>query len=153
MQARIDKIDNLIREGYVLKRTSYGFIDFKNSNGTSVQIFGRLFQRSPAGFSWIAFFFPWAVCTQIREWSYFYFTGACFVFVSLFQAITSLDGTTGAGFAISIIYGYMYPYLRKLSGENGTIDMPKGRSIVIGFLLSIVCIIPSLIIDVVVAFL
>ena len=149
MQAKIDKIDKLIQEGYTLKKTNFGFIDFKNTNGKNVQILGRLFKKSPAGFSWIAFFFPAIVCTQIREWSYFYVAGTYWIIASLFQPMTSIDGSSAAGFGLSIIYGYMFPYLRKLSSEIGTTDMPKGRSIVIGILLSIACTIPSLIIDIV----
>jgi len=114
-----------------------------------VQVFGRLFKKSPAGFSWIAFFFPAIVCTQIREWSYFYVAGTCWIIASLFQAMTSFDGNAAVGFGLSIMYGYMFPYLRKLSIDLGTTDMPKGRSIVIGILLSIACAIPSLIIDIV----
>lgn len=148
MQVRIDKIDKLIQAGYTLNKTAYGFIDFRNSTGKSVQVFGGLFRRSPVGFSWIAFFFPAFVCTQIREWSYFYVAGTYFIMVSISQAILGA-GSTFLGFGICIVYGYMFPYLRRLSSDFGTIDMPRWRAIVIGLFLSVACAIPSLIIDII----
>ena len=65
MQAKIGKINKLIDEGYSLTKLKHGFVDLKNSSGRSISVFGVF--SSPAGFSWIAFFFPFAVCSQIKE--------------------------------------------------------------------------------------
>jgi len=46
-----------------------------------------------------------------------------------------------------VTYGYMFPYLRKIAKDNGTVDQSKAKSIIVGILLSIACVIPSLIID------
>lgn len=146
MQAKIDKINDLVKGGYTLKKTDYGLIDFRNSSGKAVNIFGGL--KSPAGFSWIAFFFAFAVCSQIKEWSYFYISGALLVIASLINGITGFDASTAAGIAVGILYGYMFPYLRKTSKDAGVIDTPIGKSILIGILLSIACAIPSFIIDI-----
>ena len=90
MQSRLDRIDALIKEGHTLEKKWGYYPDLKTSSGKSVNIFGPLFRLSgPAGFSWIAFFFPWAVCAQIREWSYFYFV-----------CIFSLVETASASFLI-----------------------------------------------------
>lgn len=150
MQAKISKINKLVDEGYVLTRTKYGFVDCKNSSGRSVNIFGLF--RSPAGFSWIAFFFPFAVCSQIKEWSYFYYCGILLAIASLIQGITGFEAGSAVGIAIGVQYAYMFPYLRKIASDSGVVDSSVGKSIVIGILLSILAAIPSMIIDGVFAF-
>ena len=81
MKSRLDRIDALISEGYTLNKIWGFYPDLKTSAGKSVDIFGSLFRLAgPAGFSWVAFFFPWAVCVQIREWPFFY---SLFYFFSL----------------------------------------------------------------------
>ena len=146
MQLKIDRINKLIEEGYTLKKEK-GFINFRNSSGKTVNIFG--FFKSPAGFSWIAFFFPFAVCTQIKEWSYFYLAGGVFAVLSIINVVTGFDGSSAGSIAISMNYAYMFPYLRKIASDKGTIEKSKAKSIIIGLLLSIVCVIPSLIIEVI----
>ena len=146
MQEKIGKIEKLVQDGYTLKKTEYGFIDFRNSSEKPVNIFGGF--KSPAGFSWIAFCFPFAVCTQIKEWSYFYVTGCLFAIVAVIHGITGYDANTAGGIAIAVTYGYMFPYLRKIAKDNGTSENSKRKSILIGILLSIACIIPSIIIDI-----
>ena len=146
MQAKIDKINKLIEEGYTLQKTNQGFIDFRNASGKPVNIYGLL--KSPAGFSWIAFFFPFAVCAQIKEWSYFYINGIAFAIIALIHGSTGIDGNNAAGFAIAITYGYMFPYLRKIAQDSGVEDASKGKSILIGILLSIACLAPSYLIDI-----
>ncbi|MDC3056678.1 hypothetical protein OA093_00790 [bacterium] len=72
MKSRLDRIDALISEGYTLNKIWGFYPDLKTAAGKSVEIFGSLFRLAgPAGFSWVAFFFPWVVCTQIREWTFF----------------------------------------------------------------------------------
>ena len=112
MQIKIDRINALIAQGYTLKKSGIN-IDFRNSSGRPVSIFG--FFASPAGFSWIAFFFPFAVCAQIKEWSFF----------------------------------YVFPYLRLLAKQSGTEEYSKTKSILLGFFLAFVSVIPSVIIDVI----
>ena len=151
MQEKLEKIERLIQDGYTLKK-EYGIIDFRNSSGKPVHIYGSQYRviglfNSPAGFSWIGFFFPFAVCAQIKEWSYFYISGCWFCILALFHGITGLNADTAGAFAISLTYGYMLPYLRKIAKDTGIVDQPKGQSIFMGILLSIACGIPSLIID------
>lgn len=143
MQLKIDKINKLIDEGYTLNKKNGG-IDFRTSSGKVVNLFGF---NSPAGFSWIAFFFPFAVCTQIKEWSYFYITGGMFTLLSIVNVVTGLDGSTGGSIAIALLYGSMFPYLRKIASDSGITENSKAKSILIGLLLSIVCVIPSIIIE------
>jgi len=146
MQEKLEKIERLIRDGYTLEKTKYGFIDFRNSSGTPVNIFGGL-KSSPAGFSWVGFFFPFAVCTQIKEWSYFYISGCLCCIFAFLHGITGYDTNTAGSIAISMLYGYMVPYLRKIAKDKGIADQPKGRSIFVGILLAIASVIPSIIID------
>ena len=145
MQERIGRIDKLIEEGYTLKKIK-GFVDFRNASENPVNIYGFL-KKSPAGFSWIAFFFPFAVCFQIKEWSYFYFSGIAFFVVSLIDGITGVDGNSAAGFAISLYYGYAFPYLRKIAQDSGVEEVSKWRSIVFGLILSMAVLIPSYLVD------
>ena len=148
MQGKLEKIESLIQDGYTLKKKEYGVIDFRNSSGKPVNISGG-FKSSPAGFSWIGFFFPFAVCAQIKEWSYFYICGCFFSILALLHGVTGYNTDTAGGIAISITYGYMFPYLRKIAKDNGIADQPKGQSILVGILLSIACSIPSIIIDII----
>ena len=89
MQEKIEKINKLINEGYSLNKTKYGFIYLKNSSGRSISVSGIF--RSPAGFSWIAFLFPFAVCSQIKEWSYFYYVGIVLAIASFIEGATGLE--------------------------------------------------------------
>ena len=145
MQARLDRIDALISSGYTLER-KYGYYpDLKKSSGESVNIFGGLFSLSgPAGFSWIAFFFPWAVCAQIKEWSFFYFV-AVFSFFSTALSIWLGTNTNVASFLTCFFYASMYPYLRYLAAKGNVKEYSKAASIVIGMLLWILAIVPSFI--------
>lgn len=148
MQARIGKINKLIDEGYSLTKTKYGYADLKNSSGRSInkcRIFG-----SPAGFSWIAFLFPFAVCSQIKEWSYFYNIGVMFAVFSLVQGITGFDTSNAVGIAIvayTYQYAYNFPYLRKIASDSGIVDNSVGKSITYGIVFSLIAVIPAIIID------
>ena len=143
MQERVEKIEKLIQEGYSLQKADYGFPEFKSSSGKVVNIFAK----SPAGFSWIAFFFPFAVCTQIKEWTYFYIAAAIFALASIIHGFLGFDASLAASLSISILYGYAFPYLRKIAKDRGVEDQSKVKFIVIGLLLSIVAAIPSVILD------
>ncbi|MDC0325942.1 hypothetical protein OAL60_00735 [bacterium] len=149
MQAKIGKINKLIAEGYSLTKSRYGFVDLKNSSGRSISIYGIL--SSPAGFSWIAFLFPFAVCSQIKEWSYFYYIGVVSAIASLVQGITGFEASNAVGIAIGVQYAYMFPYLRKIASDSRVVDNPVGKSIVYGVVFSLIAVIPAIIIDVVFA--
>ena len=144
MQEKLNKIEKLIQSGYTLKKTNFGFVDFRNSSDKPVSIGGL---KSPAGFSWIAFFFPFAVCSQIKEWSYFYINGCLFVILSIIHGATGNDLSSYGGIGLGVTYGYMFPYLRKIAKDDGTVDEPRVKFIIIGIFLSIVSVVPSLVID------
>tara|TARA_B100001964_G_C13756581_1_gene389814 strand:- start:41 stop:502 length:462 start_codon:yes stop_codon:yes gene_type:complete len=141
MQSKIEKINNLTYQGYTLSMRN-GAVDLRNSSGKPVNIYW-----GPAGFSWIAFFFPFAVCSQIKEWSYFYVVGSILLLASLVQGTTGYEANYALGTVIGINYGFMFPYLRKIANDSGVEEIPKGKSIIVGLLLTIVCAIPSLLID------
>ena len=112
------------------------------------QHFGSLFRLSgPAGFSWIAFFFPWAVCVQIREWPFFY---SLFIF-SLFDTILSIffEASTSTASLLSLLtcywYACMFPYLRYLAAKKNVDEVSKTSSFLIGFVLCLLALTPSLI--------
>lgn len=148
MKIKLDRIDALISEGYTLNKTWGYYPDLKTSSGKSVNIFGSLFRLSgPAGFSWIAFFFPWAVCVQIREWPFFY---SLFIF-SLFDTILVIFFETSTSIAslLSLLtcywYACMFPYLRYLAAKKNVDEVSKTSSFLIGFVLCLLALTPSLI--------
>ena len=149
MQTKIGKINKLIDEGYSLSKSRYGFVDLKNSSGRSISVYGIF--SSPAGFSWIAFFFPFAVCSQIKEWSYFYYIGVVSAIASLVQGITGFEASNAVGIAIGVQYAYMFPYLRKIASDSGVVDKSVGISIAYGVVFSLIAVIPAIIIDMVFA--
>ena len=144
MQVRSDRIEARINEGHSLEKKWGYYPDLKTSSGKSVNIFGPLFRLSgPAGFSWIAFFFPWVVCAQIREWSYFYFV--CLFSLFATAANIAFDTSSGITFLTSFCYANMFPYLRYLAKKRDVQEISKGSSIVIGFSLGVLALVPSFI--------
>ena len=148
MKTRLDRIDALISEGYTLKKIWGFYPDLKTSSGKSVDIFGSLFHLAgPAGFSWVAFFFPWVVCTQIREWPFFY----SLFFFSLFDTILAIffEPSTSVTSLLSLLtcywYACMLPYLRYLAAKRNVNEISKTSSILIGFALCLLALTPSLI--------
>ena len=73
MQARLDKIEAHLNEHNLRVEKRYGFYPVlkSNSNDSVKPLPTR--RAAGSGFSWIAFFFPDALCTQIREFSFFHF--------------------------------------------------------------------------------
>ena len=148
MKTRLDRIEALISEGYTLNKKWGYYPDLKTSSGKSVDIFGPLFRLAgPAGFSWVAFFFPWVVCVQIREWSFFYFLAI----FSLFDIILDifLETPTSITKLLSLIpcywYACMFPYLRYLATQRDVEEISKTSSILIGLALCFLALIPSFI--------
>ena len=143
MQTRLDKIDSLIQDGYTLEKKWGYYPDLKNSTGKSIDIFGGFLRFSgPAGFSWIAFFFPWAVCAQIKEWSFFYFVGI-FSLISSGLSITLNSSTSIYEFLTCYFYANMFPYMRYMAQKSKVQEYSKPVSISIGLLLMIVALIPG----------
>ena len=148
MKIKLDRIDALISEGYTLNKIWGFYPDLKTSSGKSIDIYGGLFRLvGPAGFSWIAFFFPWAVCTQIREWSFFYFVAI----FSLFDVILDIffETPTSMTSFLSLLtcywYACMFPYLRYLAANRDVDEISKTYSILIGLALCLAALIPSFI--------
>ena len=144
MEKRLSAIHKLVKEGYTLDKTLNAFPELRNNSGRSIGLNTR---TNPAGFSWVAFFFPFAVCTQIREWSYFYVAGTTFVLASIGSAILKYDISNLTGIGLSIAYGIYFPYLRYLAKEREVREIPKGLSIIYGLLLSVLCTMPSYVLD------
>ena len=146
MQARLKKIEGLIKEGYTLEKQWGYFPSLKNSRGKAINIFGGFFELSgPAGFSWIAFFFPGAVCAQIKEWSFFYSLCIFSFITSVFSLVFNSDADTYSILLFDFFYASMYPYLRYMADKNGVKENPKLISILLGIVFSILAIIPAFI--------
>ncbi len=145
MQIKLDRIESLIENGYSLQKKWGYYPDLQNSSGKSINIFGPLFRLSgPAGFSWVAFFFPWVVCVQIKEWSYFYFVGILALATTSFNLAFDLNNSP-IGLLIGFSYANMFPYLRYMAAKQHVEEISVGVSIVLGFVLSIVVLIPSVV--------
>ena len=93
------------------------------------------------------FFFPWAVCVQIREWPFIY---SLFIF-SLFDTILAIffEPSTSITSLLSLLtyywYACMFPYLRYLAAKQNVDEVSKTSSILIGFVLCLLALTPSLI--------
>ena len=148
MKLKMEKIDSLIDKGYVLK-TQFGTLipNLISPQGKSTSTFSRRYGDDPlAGFSWIAFFFPFALATQIRHWSYFWFVGIIAFLLDIFVAIPfNIDINTGLGIGIGMFYGYTFPYQRWLFLKSNKKEIGVFKSIIIDLLLTIVAAIPSMI--------
>lgn len=145
MRRRLEQIDKHLDNGYTLHKELRMFPVFIGSNGRKHPI--TIFS-SPAGFSWVAFLFPFAVCTQIREWSYFIVASIVFAVVAVLDVATGFDPTIGASIAISLSYGIYYPYYRRMALARDVKEIPTGMSIILGIVLAVIASIPSLAIDV-----
>jgi len=143
MLARLEAIDKLASQGYQVKKIWDAIPGLVGSSGIDKSVL----ISSPAGFSWIAFFFPFAVCTQIKEWSYFYVAGSLFLAGSVFYRASGWDPSYVIGMAIGYQYGFYFPYLRWIAIQNNKPELDKGSSILLGLLLSFACVIPSIIFE------
>jgi len=149
MNSRLEAISTLVQNGYTVKKEWDAIPYLVAANGTKKRI--NLFSNL-AGFSWIGFLWPFAVCTQIKEWSYFYVSGFLYLITSIISAVIhSADIRfylpSAIGIAISVMYGMYFPYLRYLAREKKVEENSVGFSIVLGLLLTIVSMLPSIVID------
>lgn len=144
MQARLDSIDALVAEGYTIEKSLNAIPVLKSPDGRSKNISSF---KTPAGFSWIGFCFPFAVCAQIREWSYFVVVALLLLIASILSAIFRQDVSRFASPAIAVMYGTYYPYLRYMAREKGVQEISVFGSIVIGLLLSVAAACPSIALD------
>lgn len=144
MGKRLSVINQLIQEGYTLSKAHNALPVLTSPSGRNYNL--SLF-KNPAGFSWIGFFFPYAVCTQIREWSYFYVTGIIYILASIASSMIRDDISGLTGLVISLAYGVYLPYLRYIAVQKEVEEIPKGKSIIFGLLLSVCAVIPSLVLD------
>lgn len=140
MGAKINKIEKYISNGYMLRK-SYWCPVFVSSDRHEHSI--NLFSSNPAGFSWIGFFFAFAVYSQIREWSYFYVLGITDFTLSLLSILFKRNVTLAGDFGIAIMYGIYFPYFRYMALAQALPEIGKSRSIIQGILLSILVVLPG----------
>lgn len=146
MKLRLNAIDEYLSHGYTLQKDFGAFpVLIGNDNRRhNISII-----KNPAGFSWIAFFFPFAVCTQIREWSYFYVSSIVFITAALIAVSTGYDPSISASIAMSLMYGIYFPYLRHMASARNVQEVSRGMSIIIGLLLSVLAAVPSYVNDII----
>lgn len=150
MKTRLDRIDALIREGYTLNK-SWGFYpDLKTSPGKSVDIFGSLFRLAgPAGFPGLLFL-PLGCLHTNQGVAIFLFI----ILFSLFDTILAIffEPSTSVTSLLSLLtcywYACMFPYLRYLAAKQNVNEISKTSSILIGFVLCLPALTPSLILAV-----
>ena len=148
MKLKMEKIDSLIGKGYVLN-TQFGNLvpNLVSPQGKSINTYSRRYGDDPlAGFSWIAFFFPFALAAQIRHWSYFWFVGIIAFLLDIFIAIPfDIDINSALGIGIGIFYGYTFPYQRWLFLKSNKKEIGVFKAIFTGLLLTIIAAFPSMI--------
>tara|TARA_B100001989_G_C24279339_1_gene335621 strand:- start:155 stop:634 length:480 start_codon:yes stop_codon:yes gene_type:complete len=147
MQTRINKIQILTEKGYTLKTEFFNLVPKLTSpNGAQVNIYsGKYEDDLLPNFSWIAFFFPFAVAAQIRHWNYFYLIGIFGFLIEILALITKLDSLAYVELAIALLYGYWFPYQRWFFQKSNREDLGKIKSIFAGLGLSLVASIPAFI--------
>lgn len=148
MKLKMEKIDSLIDKGYSLKTEFRSLIpNLISPQGKSINTYNQRYGDDPLpGFSWIAFFFPFALATQIRHWSYFWFVGIIAFLLDIFIAIPfNIDINSAIGIGIGFFYGYIFPYQRWLFLKSNKKEIGVFKSIIVGLLLTIVAAIPSMI--------
>ena len=65
-----------------------------------------------------------------------------FIIAAWIHVITGADLSVGVGLAVSIVYGYWFPYFRHLALENDRPEYTRLQSIIIGPFLSFASIFP-----------
>ncbi len=147
MQTRVNKIESLVEKGYLLKQEFYDLTsNLTSPNGEAVNIYqGRYKDDLLPDFSWIAFFFPFAVAAQIRHWNYFWLIGIFGFFIEVLSLITKLNTLSYVELVIAILYGYWFPYQRWFFKKSNKEELGKIQSIFVGIGLTIIASIPSLI--------
>jgi hypothetical protein len=147
MQARLDKIEAHLNEHNLSVEKRYGFFPVLKSN--SNESFKPLATggASGSGFSWIAFFWPFAVLTQIREFSFFGYVAIINIITAWINVLTGTDVTTAAGISIGVVYAYWFPYLRYLALKEEKEEMSVITSIILGLLLVFAAAIPAALIE------
>ena len=147
MQARIDKIDAHLNEHNLRVEKLYGFYPILKSNSNDST--KPLAWRGPkgSGFSWIAFFWPFAVLTQIREFSFFGFVAIINIITAWIHVLTGADLSAATGIFIAVNYAFWYPYLRYLALKEDKEEMSVVASIFLGFLLIFAAAMPAALIE------
>jgi hypothetical protein len=143
MKARLESIDRLVLDGYRVKKIYNAWPELATLSGVPKNIT----ISNPAGFSWIAFFFPFAVYAQIKEWSYFYVAGFVSLGGSVLNKIVGWDPSMLLGLALGLQYGIFFPYLRWIALQENRTELAVGPSIAVGLLMSAMCTIPSIALD------
>ena len=147
MQKRVNIIESLVEKGYSLKKEFYDLTpNLTSPNGETVNIYqGKYKNDSLPNFSWIAFFFPFAVAAQIRHWNYFWLVGIFGFFIEILSLIIKLDSLSYIELGVAFFYGYWFPYQRWFFKKSNREELGKIQSIFVGIGLTIVASIPSLI--------
>ena len=147
MQTRINNIEILTEKGYKLKTEFYNLVpNLTSPNGKAVNIYqGRYEDDLLPNFSWIAFFFPFAVAAQIRHWNYFWLVGIFGFCIDILSLITKIESLTYANLGIAFLIGYWFPYQRWFFRKSSKEELGKIQSIFVGIGLTFVASIPSII--------
>ena len=148
MKLRLDKIDALVEKGYLVKTKGDSLIPILISpEGGAVNTFlrGKCGDDSLPGFSWIAFFFPFVFATKIRDWKYFWFLGIVVFVLSIIESIFNIDLSIAANIGIPLFYASGFPFQRWLFLKSNKEEIGTFVSVMLGILLSLVALIPSLI--------
>ena len=150
MKLKLDKIDNLVKKGYSVRTKETNFIPILISpEGKFVNIFlkSKNGDDSLPRFSWIAFFFPFVLATQIKDWKYFKIFGFIIFIFSFFESIFKIDFTVVTAIGIPILYGYGYPFQKWLFLKSNKEEIGIFASILLGLFLSFVAAIPGFIVS------
>ncbi len=144
MQKRLDKIDALIKRGYTLQRANKLYVEFTSTSNLRLNLLTPW--NTPGGFSWIAFFFPYAVCFQIREWSFFYWLALLGTVGCVFPSILNDETIIYSSLILGYLYGCMFPFFRYLAITEGRKEWPRWSSYIGGWIMIYASITPGIVI-------
>ena len=147
MQARLDRLEEHLKEHDLRVEKRNGIVPVlcnRSSNSTRPLPTGG---ATGTGFSWIAFFWPFAVLTQIREFSYFGFVAVLSIITAWIHILTGVDVSVGADIGICIMYAYWFPYLRYIAIQEEREEISVPISIILGLLLIVAASIPATVLE------
>ena len=147
MQARLDRLEEHLKEHDLRVEKRYGFFPGLRSNSNESLKPLPTQGGSGSGFSWIAFFWSFAVLTQIREFSFFGYVAIINIITAWINVLTGTDVSKAAGISIGVVYAYWFPYLRYLALKEKKEEMSVITSIILGLLLVFAAAIPAALIE------
>ena len=162
MNLRLEKIEALINQGYVLKSSFVKdfYHQLIDKEGKKINTFQfspfrskKIKGNSLPGISWIAYFLGAFCAVKIKHWGYFWITGILFFISALIDlAITNalridINLSNLIGLIFNYIYAINFPYQRWLFSKSNKRELGNLKSYLFSILLLFLALLPSILIN------